>query len=290
MADLPYIQEAQEVKITGQDSTGDTVNYVSADANGNMHVILPADIVITGIISALNGTVVADGAQQPYNTFFLELAGTWSTGTQIEFEGSTDNTNWFSVFAVQANTATSTPNNGSNGGFGRLTFRGLCSGVRYIRCRANTYITADSVSIKIVLTSGEGPSMLDSAVPVGDNVIGRFKITDGTDVALVSVNGDLKIVDGLRNGGVYGLITVTTGSTPVEAKIGASRLTNRKFLQITANATGMFYGLDSSVTTTTGSPIASGQTISFSIDPDSTFAIFVCATTNGKTFNTIECP
>lgn len=36
MADLPYIQEAQEVKITGQDATGNTVNFVSADSNGNI--------------------------------------------------------------------------------------------------------------------------------------------------------------------------------------------------------------------------------------------------------------
>jgi hypothetical protein len=38
MADLPYIQEAQEVKITGQDASGNTVNFVGADANGNMTV------------------------------------------------------------------------------------------------------------------------------------------------------------------------------------------------------------------------------------------------------------
>lgn len=38
MADLPYIQQRQEVSIAGQDSTGDQVNYVSADANGNMFV------------------------------------------------------------------------------------------------------------------------------------------------------------------------------------------------------------------------------------------------------------
>jgi len=36
MADLPYIQRDGEVKIVGQDSTGDTVNYVSADVNGNL--------------------------------------------------------------------------------------------------------------------------------------------------------------------------------------------------------------------------------------------------------------
>jgi hypothetical protein len=38
LADLPYIQEAQEVKITGQDSTGNTVNYTNASANGDLFV------------------------------------------------------------------------------------------------------------------------------------------------------------------------------------------------------------------------------------------------------------
>jgi hypothetical protein len=40
MSDLPYIQQAQEVKITGQSSTGTTVNYVGADSNGNMQVVV----------------------------------------------------------------------------------------------------------------------------------------------------------------------------------------------------------------------------------------------------------
>lgn len=38
MSDLPYIKQAQEVKITGQDSSGTTVNFVSADSLGNMSV------------------------------------------------------------------------------------------------------------------------------------------------------------------------------------------------------------------------------------------------------------
>src|SRR5271157_5409172 len=38
MADLPYVQEAQEVKVTGQDSTGNTVNYVGATATGDLEV------------------------------------------------------------------------------------------------------------------------------------------------------------------------------------------------------------------------------------------------------------
>jgi hypothetical protein len=59
MADLPYIQQAQEVKITGQGTTGTTVNYVGADANGNMTTRDAAD-----------GT---DGATAP--TFTIQIGG-----------------------------------------------------------------------------------------------------------------------------------------------------------------------------------------------------------------------
>lgn len=38
MADLSYIQATQEVKIVGQDASGNNANYVGADANGNMTV------------------------------------------------------------------------------------------------------------------------------------------------------------------------------------------------------------------------------------------------------------
>ena len=38
MGDLSYSQQAQEVKIVGQDAVGNNVNYVSADVNGNLLV------------------------------------------------------------------------------------------------------------------------------------------------------------------------------------------------------------------------------------------------------------
>ena len=38
MADLNYVDRDLEVKIVGQDATGNTANYVGADANGNMFV------------------------------------------------------------------------------------------------------------------------------------------------------------------------------------------------------------------------------------------------------------
>lgn len=36
MADIPYINQAQEVKVTGQSTVGATVNYVSASATGDL--------------------------------------------------------------------------------------------------------------------------------------------------------------------------------------------------------------------------------------------------------------
>lgn len=116
------------------------------------------------------------------------------------------------------------------------------------------------------------------------------KLTDETDIAAITTNGDLKVVDGLRNGGVYGALTVPTANVPVEAKVGVSRLANRKFIQITCTTNNLWWGTDSSVTTSTGQPLANGQTITFSIDPDSSFQVWLVGSTNTRTARLVECP
>lgn len=78
MADLPYIQEAQEVKITGQDATGNTVNYVGADANGNLTVKDYADGPVTAGTAASASTLI--GSQ--YNTSLPTL----TTGQQVAIQ------------------------------------------------------------------------------------------------------------------------------------------------------------------------------------------------------------
>jgi len=115
------------------------------------------------------------------------------------------------------------------------------------------------------------------------------KITDGTDTVKVTTNQDLSVSDGLRNGGTQGALTLTTGNTAYEAKVGVSRLTNRKSLIITAND-DMYWGYDNTVTTSTGQFLAKNQQISFSIDPDSSFQVWLVASANSKSARIAESP
>ena len=105
--------------------------------------------------------------------------------------------------------------------------------------------------------------------------------SDPTIKASVSSNGDLGVVDGLSNGGVYGNLSLTTGGTAYEAKVGVSRLAYRKSLTITA-LDDMYWGYDNTVTTSTGTPLNKNQQIVFSIDPSSTFQVWLVAAANSK--------
>lgn len=131
---------------------------------------------------------------------------------------------------------------------------------------------------------------LIALIPSSVGIAWFSRISDGTDTAAVATQGDLKVADGLKSGGVQGQVSVPTVNVPVEAKVGASRLTNRKFLQITANNTGLFYGFDNTVTTTSGTPIANNASVSFSIDSDSTFQVWVVGNGNGKSIQVLESP
>lgn len=88
MADLNYIQMAQEVKITGQDSTGTTVNYVGADSNGGL---------ITSVldIAPSNGTITAlDTATTPFTGANSQIfyTGTPTAGSSANFALASINT------------------------------------------------------------------------------------------------------------------------------------------------------------------------------------------------------
>jgi hypothetical protein len=107
--------------------------------------------------------------------------------------------------------------------------------------------------------------------------------------AEVANNNDLKVQDGLSEGGVYGTLSMTTANTAYEAKVGASRLANRKSLIIIAQD-NMFWGYNNSVTTTTGIPIYKDQQLIFSIDSDSTFQVWLVASANTKTAKIAESP
>lgn len=79
---------------------------------------------------------------------------------------------------------------------------------------------------------------------------------------LVGLNADaagqLKIKDSLNVAAPYGAISVST--TAIEAKVGASRLVNRKMIYITPTTGAVWFGSDSSVTILTGTKIFKDQT------------------------------
>ena len=114
--------------------------------------------------------------------------------------------------------------------------------------------------------------------------------TTPTQQASVSVNGDLGVADGLSTGGVNGNLLLTTGGTTYEAKVGGSRLANRKSLTITA-LDDMYWGYSNTVTASTGTPLYKNQQIVFSIDPNSsTFQVWLVATANSKNARITESP
>lgn len=81
MSDLPYLKQAQEIKITGQDATGITSNFVQADINGNLSV---RDAISSGSqYRSMNATTTAaeatGAASRLANRKFIMLTPT--TGT-----------------------------------------------------------------------------------------------------------------------------------------------------------------------------------------------------------------
>ena len=84
MGDLSYIDRDAEVKIVGQDNVSNRVNYVGADANGNMFV-LPSNAgpVAPGTVAANSG--LAGGV---YNTTLPTLTNTQQAALQLTSSGA----------------------------------------------------------------------------------------------------------------------------------------------------------------------------------------------------------
>lgn len=92
---------------------------------------------------------------------------------------------------------------------------------------------------------------------IGSDITG----IESTPVAS-SPNQDLFTRDTINTAGVYGALSV--GTSAVEAKVSTTKLTNRKELTVTPITNTVYWGYDSSVTTSTGTPIYKGTTAVFS--------------------------
>lgn len=113
MADLGYIDRTAETKIVGQDSTGNSVFYVSADANGNMLVKDYSNGPVTAGTAATVSSLI--GGQ--FNTSLPTLTNTQQSAIQLDSSGRLiirPLTSADVVSAVQSGTWTVQPGNTAN--------------------------------------------------------------------------------------------------------------------------------------------------------------------------------
>ncbi len=85
-------------------------------------------------------------------------------------------------------------------------------------------------------------------------------------------------LDHVNDSAVYG--TLTVGTTAVEVKVGGSALAFRKLVTMQADDNKIYWGYDSSVTTSTGTRIYKGQYVPLQVGPD--IPVYVIADGAGK--------
>ncbi len=105
-----------------------------------------------------------------------------------------------------------------------------------------------------------------------------------------SLNGDLQVSNGLKEGGATAAKTTGVANTAVEVFAGVARLANRKSLIILIDDGTFFWGYDNTVTAANGIPAINGQTLSFDCKPGSNFQVWLVNTANTKKYRVAESP
>lgn len=82
-----------------------------------------------------------------------------------------------------------------------------------------------------------------------------------TNPVRATPSGDLAVTDVCNTAGLYKNLSVST--TPLELKVGVSALTNRKVATALPMDGTIYYGYNSSVTASTGTPIFTKQHAEF---------------------------
>ena len=93
-----------------------------------------------------------------------------------------------------------------------------------------------------------------------------------------SLTGDLFVRDSINTSSTNVALSVTTAA--VEAKVGASRLTNRKFLSITPTNGTIYWGSANTVTTANGTPIFKNQCVTMAFTDNVAVWLIGVATTD----------
>jgi hypothetical protein len=198
LADLPYIQEAQEVKITGQDSTGNTVNYVGADASGNLQVVNASDGSVTaGTIASKAGLMAGQ-----YNASLPTLTATQQVALQVDSSGRL-------IVAPLTNTSivkAQLQDNSANG----ITSTSLSSKQRLdVIVPSNGTIASTAPTVANV-AGGIDPTGVLRALQTDST--GNLKISGSTTVSLTNFNYDdmNASTGGIARGTTFVVGTATT--------------------------------------------------------------------------------
>ena len=106
---------------------------------------------------------------------------------------------------------------------------------------------------------------------------------DESFAADVGERKELSTSNTIRQNLTSGALTV--GTTAVEIKVGGTRLANRKSVFLFNNSNKTMYWGDSGVTTTTGIPIARGESVTIAIED---VAVFVITDQAGRDARVVE--
>jgi len=98
-------------------------------------------------------------------------------------------------------------------------------------------------------------------------VVGSDTTGNETTPLNVSLQGEATVVDGLSGPGLFANLSVPTANTPVEVKVGVSRLAGRKSVTVQPVDGDFYWGFSSSVTTANGTLIRQGSFTQFSLNP-----------------------
>lgn len=238
---------------------------IQLDSSGRL-ITSPLIGNVTGTIGALNGTVVVTAG----GGVIWSITGTW-VGTLTTQAQSGDGT-WYNVAAL------------SNAS-------GLIANSTTINCdfEMNAGGWAQARLIATAWTSGTANVTVSSTAPAhllltystnpANNLVTAYTV-DGSGNPINSINSQLETADILNTGSQYRAQSVTT--TAALALGGSSALTNRKFLHITPTNGTIYWGYNSSVTTTTGSPLFANQTLFLSVGTNVTVYVISAGTVDSR--------
>lgn len=150
----------------------------------------------------------------------------------------------------------------------------------------NSFLTGGvfNTALPTVTNGQQVATQLDSSgrlilSPLANTSFVKAQLQDNSGNGIASNNSQLQVRDVLNTSGQYRAQSVTTSAA--EALGGGTILANRKFLSITPTNGQVYWGFNSSVTSTNGTPIFKNQTFTLSVTDN--VHVFVIATT------TVDC-